>query len=335
MMELWENIDFANKGFLWLFLALGFLIFWHFYSHNWYTGSLRVSSSSKFKNLPKSSYGAFKQLLFFLRILSLSALILAIARPQTSYSWQNISEEGIDIVLALDISGSMLAEDLKPNRLEASKNVAIDFILERPNDRIGLVVYSGESFTQCPITTDHAVLVNLFKDIRNGMIEDGTAIGMGLSNAVNRLKDSEAKSKVIILLTDGFNTTGVIPPLTAAEIAKAFNIRVYTIGVGTNGEAPYPAKDIFGRTQYQYVPVKIDEKTMKEIADITGGNYFRATNNQKLKLIYEEIDELEKSKTQVTEYRKKNEVFWPLAIFCAIGLAIEFILKFTFFRSIT
>ncbi|MCI5055875.1 MAG: VWA domain-containing protein [Flavobacteriales bacterium] len=325
-------MEFANKEFFWLFPGLGFLIFWHFFSLNWYSGSLRYSS---IKSLAKSSYGVFNHVLFFVRILSLSALILALARPQTSLSWQNVSEEGIDIVLALDISGSMLAEDLKPNRLEASKNVAIDFILNRPTDRIGLVVYSGESFTQCPITTDHAVLVNLFKDIKNGMIEDGTAIGMGLSTAVNRLKDSDAKSKVIILLTDGFNTTGAIPPLTAAEIAKAFNVRVYTIGVGTNGQAPYPAKDIFGRTQYQYLPVKIDEKTMKEIASITGGNYFRATNNRKLKLIYEEIDKLEKSKTQITEYRKKNEVFWPLALIAAFGLLLEFILRYTAFRTIT
>ena len=226
----------------------------------------------------------------------------------------------------------MLAEDLKPNRLEAGKNIAIDFIKDRPDDRIGLVVFSGESFTQCPLTIDHDVLINLFKDITNGMIEDGTAIGMGLATAVNRLKESEAKSKVIILLTDGSNTSGSIPPATAAEIAKQMNVRVYTVGVGTKGYAPYPMKTPFG-VQYQQVPVTIDESTLSNIAKITGGQYFRATNNEKLKQIYQQIDKLEKAKIAVTQYHKKTERFLPFAVLALVLLLLDFLLKNTWFKG--
>ena len=222
-------------------------------------------------------------------MVAVALLIVILARPQSTNSWSNSSTEGIDIMLAMDISGSMLAQDLKPNRLEAAKDVAASFINGRPNDNIGLVVFSAESFTQCPLTTDHTVLLNLFKDIQSGMIQDGTAIGLGLANAVSRIKDSHAKSKVIILLTDGSNNAGEIAPVTAAEIAKTFGVRVYTIGVGTKGMAPYPFQTAFG-VQYQNIPVEIDEATLKQIASTTGGQYFRATDNASLKEIYSEIE---------------------------------------------
>jgi Ca-activated chloride channel family protein len=246
-----------------------------------------------------------------------------------------MTTEGIDIVISMDISGSMLAQDLKPDRLEASKNVAMDFISGRPNDRIGLVIFSGESFTQCPLTTDHQVLQNLFANVKSGMVEDGTAIGMGLATAVNRLKDSDAVSKVIILLTDGVNNQGSVAPLTAAKIAQKFGIRVYTIGVGTQGFAPYPFKTPFGTTVYQDVEVQIDEETLQNIASVTNGQYFRATSNKALESIYKEIDELERSKIEVKEYHKKKEEFFPLAILALALLIIEFILRHTVFRSIT
>jgi Ca-activated chloride channel family protein len=270
----------------------------------------------------------------FLKIMALALFIIAFARPQSSLSWQNVTTEGIDIVVSLDISGSMLAKDFKPNRLEASKDLAIEFISGRPNDRIGLVVFSGESFTQCPLTTDHDILKNLFKDIQNGMIEDGTAIGMGLATAINRLKDSNGKSKVVILLTDGVNTGGAIPPLTAAEIAKEFGIRVYTIGVGKKGMAPMPYRTPFGGIAYQNVEVRIDEPTLNKIAELTDGKYFRATDNSKLREVYKEIDKLEKSKIAVTEYRKKTELFFLPALIGLILMLSEFILKQFLFKSI-
>lgn len=286
MIDGWRNITFANPEFFWGFLLLPLLIVWYIFRHKKEYGSVKVATTSA---LNTSLLGRFRHLLFVFRVLAISALITAIARPQTSMSWQDVTTEGIDIVIALDISGSMLAEDFKPNRLEASKQVAMDFISERPYDRIGLVIYGGESFTQCPLTTDHDVLLNLFGDIQNGMIEDGTAIGMGLATAVNRLKDSEAISKVAIVLTDGSNNSGSIPPVTAAEIAKEFGVRVYTIGVGSNGTAPTPFKDRFGRIFYENIPVRIDEKTLKEIANTTDGAYFRATDKDKLEDIYQEL----------------------------------------------
>ena len=246
-------------------------------------------------------------------MVAVALLIVILARPQSTNSWSNSSTEGIDIMLAMDISGSMLAQDLKPNRLEAAKDVAASFINGRPNDNIGLVVFSAESFTQCPLTTDHTVLLNLFKDIQSGMIQDGTAIGLGLANAVSRIKDSHAKSKVIILLTDGSNNAGEIAPVTAAEIAKTFGVRVYTIGVGTKGMAPYPFQTAFG-VQYQNIPVEIDEATLKQIASTTGGQYFRATDNASLKEIYSEIDQMEKTKISVQEYSKKQEEYKELGL---------------------
>lgn len=332
IMNLFSGIEFANKGFLWLLILIPLMVAWYIRRNSKLQGSLRMSALKGFSSIKKSKYTTLRHYGIVLRALALTALITALARPQSAFSWQNSTTEGIDIVIATDISGSMLAEDLKPNRLEAGKNIAIDFIKDRPEDRIGLVIFSGESFTQCPLTIDHDVLINLFGEISNGMIEDGTAIGMGLATAVNRLKESEAKSKVVILLTDGSNTTGSIPPLTAAEIAKQMKVRVYTVGVGTKGFAPYPVKTPFG-VQYQQVPVTIDEDVLKDIAKMTGGQYFRATNNAKLKQIYQQIDQLEKAKIAVTQYHKKTERFLPFALIAMALLLLEFSLRNTVFKG--
>lgn len=325
---------FANPSYLYLLLLLLPLIGWYIYKLQKSQASLQVSSSEAFDAPGGTSWRVYlRHLPFVFRMMAIGLLILVLARPQSTNSWQNSSTEGIDIMLAMDISSSMLAQDLKPNRLEAAKDVAASFINGRPNDNIGLVVFSGESFTQCPLTTDHAVLLNLFKDIQSGMIDDGTAIGLGLANAVSRIKDSQAISKVIILLTDGSNNMGEIAPVTAAEIAKTFGIRVYTIGVGTKGEAPYPFQTAFG-VQYQNIPVDIDEPTLKQIAATTGGQYFRATNNSSLKEIYSEIDKMEKTKINVQEFSKKLEEYkyWALLIFAL--LLVEILLRKTVLRNI-
>ena len=310
------------------------MIGWYIYKLSKSQASLQVSSTEVFDTPGTSSWKIWlRHVPFILRTLAIAILIVILARPQSTNSWQNSSTEGIDIVLAMDISTSMLAQDLKPNRLEASKDVASSFINGRPNDNIGLVVFAAESFTQCPLTTDHTVLLNLFKDIQPGIIQDGTAIGLGLANAVSRIKDSQAKSKVIILLTDGVNNTGEIAPVTAAEIAKTFGIRVYTIGVGTQGEAPYPFQTAFG-IQYQNVPVEIDEQTLKQMAATTGGQYFRATDNASLKEIYSEIDKMEKTKISVQEYSKKQEEYKNWAILLFVLLLIEILLRNTLLRNI-
>jgi Ca-activated chloride channel family protein len=309
------------------------MVVWYVYKPHRQQGNLGMPTLRGFKKHAGSWLPKFRHAGIVLRCLALAALIVALARPQSSLSWQNTSTEGIDIVIASDISGSMLAEDFKPNRLEAGKQIAIDFIKGRPDDRIGLVIFSGESFTQCPLTIDHDVLINLYQDIKNGMIEDGTAIGMGLATAVNRLKDSPAKSKVVILLTDGVNNMGSIPPITAAEIAKQFGIRVYTVGLGTHGYAPYPMQTQFGDIVYQRMPVDIDEPTLTKIAQITGGQYFRATNNETLKAIYGKIDQMEKAKIDVTQYRKKTEMFLPFAAIALLLLLLEFVLKNTLFKG--
>lgn len=334
MIRWWNDIQFANPELFVLFATLPILVVAYLFRLKNQKAKIRLSTLSLLPDEPANFRSLLRHLPFLLSLLALSAIFIALARPQSSLSWQDVTTEGIDIVIAMDISGSMLAEDLKPNRLEASKNVAMDFISNRPNDRIGLVTFSGESFTQSPLTTDHSVLKNLFKDVKNGMIEEGTAIGLGLATAVNRLRDSDAKSKVVILLTDGFNTKGSIPPLTAAEIAREFGVRTYTIGLGTNGLAPYPFKTPFGTTSYQNIEVKIDEKTMTEIARMTGGKYYRATNTRNLKAIYEEIDQLEKSKIEVTEYRKKKEEFFPFALAAGILLLLKFLLKNTVLKTI-
>lgn len=315
-----NQIEFAYPGLLYLLGIIPLVVLWYVLRGRKANPKLQSSGLQPFSQIPVTWKRYLIHLPFALRVSVLSLLILVIARPQSSDSWENVTTEGIDIVMALDISGSMLAEDFKPNRLEASKSVASEFIAGRPDDRIGLVVFSGESFTQCPLTTDHAVLLNLFQGIKSGIIEDGTAIGLGLANGVSRLKDSDAKSKVIILLTDGMNNRGEIAPVTAADLAKTYGIRVYTVGVGTLGTAPYPFQTPFG-IQYQNVKVEIDEPVLQEIARVTGGKYFRATNNQKLKEIYQEIDQMEKSRIDVKEINTKTEEFSKF-LRIALGLLI-------------
>ncbi|MDR3251649.1 MAG: VWA domain-containing protein [Tannerella sp.] len=325
---------FANPHYLYLLLLLIPLIAWYILKIRKKQASLQVSATQAFETHRATTVKVYlRHLPFALRMVSVALVIVILARPQSTNSWENRDTEGIDIMLAMDISGSMLAEDLKPNRLEASKNVAASFINGRPNDNIGLVLFSAESFTQCPLTTDHAVLLNLFKDIRSGMIKDGTAIGLGLANAVSRIKDSKAMSRVIILLTDGSNNQGEIAPVTAAEIAKTFGIRVYTIGVGTRGTAPYPYPTPSGIV-YQNMPVDIDEPTLKQIASTTGGQYFRATDNSSLKSIYDEIDQMEKIKINVQQYSKKQEEYKPLALLVFVLLLLELLLRNTIFRNI-
>ena len=330
---MWSNLTFANSEAFWLFVLIPLLLLWYVKKQYNQTSVFRFPGTT---DLPENTGGKVwvKHLLFALNLISTALIIVALARPQSSTSLQNVSTEGIDIVIALDISGSMLARDFKPNRLEASKEVAQRFIDNRLNDRIGLVVYSGESFTQCPLTTDHAVLKNLFRDIENGMIEDGTAIGMGLATAVNRLKESEAKSKVVILLTDGSNNAGDIPPVTAAEIAQTLGVRVYTIGVGTNGYAPMPVRTMTGQIAYEKTKVFIDEATLEEIAELTGGKYYRATDNTSLESVYAEIDELEKSKIEVTEYRKKSEEYLPWVLGAIVLLFMRYLIQNTLIKSI-
>ncbi len=269
-------------------------------------------------------------------IVGASLLVLALARPQSKESWEDVQREGIDIVVALDISISMLARDLKPDRLEASKNVAMQFIDARVNDRIGLVVYEGEAFTQCPITTDHRVLKDLFLNVRSGMMEGGTAIGLGLATAVNRLRESEAKSKVIILLTDGVNNAGAIQPIDAAQIATQYGIRVYTVGVGTRGKALSPVSRYRdGQFHFEYVTVEIDEEKLKQIADMTGGRYFRATDERKLKEIYDEIDQMETTRVKVTEHSTRKEEFLPYILIGAGLLVFGFLLDRSILRTIS
>ncbi|KKY61557.1 vWA domain-containing protein [Tannerella forsythia] len=326
---------FANPSYIYLLLLLIPLIGWYFWKMRKNQASVEMSSSQAF-DAPKAVTAKvyLRHVPFVLRMIAIALVIVILARPQSTNSWQNSSTEGIDIMMAIDISSSMLAQDLRPNRLEAAKNVAAAFINGRPNDNIGLVVFSAESFTQCPLTTDHAILLNLFKNIQSGMIEDGTAIGLGLANAVSRIKDSQAKSKVIILLTDGSNNRGEIAPVTASEIAKTFGIRVYTIGVGTKGEAPYPFRLPGGMIQTQMIPVDIDEPTLKQIATTTGGQYFRATDNASLKEIYSEIDQMEKTKISVREYSKKQEEYKNIALLLLALLLLELLLKHTLLKKI-
>lgn len=329
-----KNIEFANPEYLYLLLVVPLMMVWYWFNRTNSNADLQFSSTDIFETYRKSLRTYLSYSLPVLRILAIGILIIALARPQSSSSSKNVTIEGIDIVMALDVSGSMLAQDLKPDRLEAAKIVASKFFDGRPNDRIGLVIFSGETFTQCPLTTDHSVIKNLFKDIKSGMIKDGTAIGDGLATAVNRLKESEAISKVIILLTDGVNNAGSIDPLSAAEIAKLYGIRIYTIGVGTEGMAPYPVQTPYG-VQYQEVEVKIDEELLKKVTAMTDGKYFRATSNKKLEEIYAEIDLMEKSKIDVTEFRRKKEEFLPLALLAFLLFTLEIIFRKTIFRTIT
>jgi Ca-activated chloride channel family protein len=328
-----SRITFDQPFFLYLLLLIPVMIAFYVLKQQKANPSLRMPGMHQFRKTGKTFRHYLRHVLFAFRTIAIGILIVVLARPQSTDRFQNTSTEGIDIVLALDISGSMLARDFKPDRLEASKNVATEFITGRPYDRIGLVVFSGESFTQCPLTTDHAVLINLLREIQSGMIEDGTAIGNGLATSVNRIKDSEAKSKVIILLTDGVNNRGEIAPATAAGIAKTFGIRVYTIGVGTQGMAPYPVQTPFGM-QFRDMQVEIDENILKEIAANTGGKYYRATDNNKLMQVYSEIDKLEKSKIDVKQFSRKEEEYFVPAVIAFIVLALEMILRNTIFKSL-
>ena len=331
---MFENIEFANPKLLWLLLLVPLSILWYVLRHKKQEASMQFSDTNGFTKLPKAWKAYLRHLLFALKMAALALLIVALARPQSSSTNSTSSIEGIDIVMAMDVSGSMLARDLKPDRLTAAKNVASDFVKDRPGDRMGLVIFSGETFTQVPLTTDHGVMLNMLSEMKNGLIEDGTAIGDGLATSINRLKDSEAISKVIILLTDGMNNAGSVDPYTAAEMAKLYGIRVYTIGVGTYGTAPYPVQTPFG-TQMQQMKVEIDEKLLTTVANTTGGKYFRATSNQKLDEIYQEIDKLERSKIEVTEFRRLHEEFYPLVAMALALLLFEFLLRKTIFRTLT
>ena len=331
-------MEFANKEYLFLLLLIIPYLIWYVMFRKKSEPTLRMSDTFAFNYAPKSWRVKLMPLQLLMRIVTFTLIVIVMARPQTSNSWKNKTVEGIDIMLAIDVSTSMLAEDLKPNRIEAAKAVASEFIIGRPNDNIGLSIFAGEAFTQCPMTTDHASLLNLLQNVRTdiaarGLISDGTAIGMGLTNAVTRLKGSKAKSKVVILLTDGSNNMGDISPMTAAEIAQSLGIRVYTIGVGTNKVAPYPMP-VAGGVQYVNMPVEIDTKMLADIAAATEGDFYRATNTAELKNIYKEIDRLEKSKLNVKKFSKRYEAYQPFALAAAISLLIEILLRIIVFRRI-
>ena len=330
---MFENIEFANPKLLWLLLLVPLAILWYVLRHKKQEASLNFSDLKGFANLPTTWKAYFRHLLFVLKVAALALLIVALARPQSSSTNSTSNIEGIDIVMAMDVSGSMLARDLKPDRLTAAKRVASDFVKDRPGDRMGLVIFSGETFTQVPLTTDHGVMLNMLAEMKNGLLDDGTAIGDGLATAISRLKDSEAISKVVILLTDGMNNAGSVDPYTAAEMAKIFGIRVYTIGVGTNKVAPYPMP-VAGGVQYVNIPVEIDNKMLSEIAVATEGDFYRATNTKELRKIYQEIDRLEKSKLNVKQFSKKYEAYQPFALIAVLALLLEILLRITIFRRI-
>lgn len=331
-------MEFANKEYFLLLILLIPYVLWLLLYHKKSEPAMRMSDTFAYQYAPKSWRVRLIWLPLALRFLTFTMIVFVLARPQTHNAWNERTAEGIDIMLAMDVSTSMLAEDLKPNRMEAAKDVASEFISDRPDDNIGLTIFAGEAFTQCPMTTDHASLLNLLRTVRTdiaarGLIADGTAVGMGLANAVSRLKGSKAKSKVVILLTDGSNNTGDISPMTSAQIAKSLGIRVYTIGVGTNKVAPYPVP-VGGTTQYVNIPVEIDTQTLKEIARTTDGNFYRATNNKELKQIYKDIDKLEKSKLNVKKFSKRYDAYQPFAIAAVLALLLEILLRMTIFRRI-
>jgi Ca-activated chloride channel family protein len=330
-----SHITFAHLWVLWFIPVVIVLaaVWWYFMQRKQYA-TLTFSDTSAFKGFQSPIKGILKKYAPLLRILALISLIVALARPQSSYDESKSTTEGIDIVIALDVSTSMLSQDFKPNRLEAAKNTAIDFVDGRPHDRIGLVVFAGESFTQCPVTIDHAIVKNQIHEIKNGFLEDGTAIGMGLSTAVQRLKDSESKTKVVILMTDGVNNRGIIDPVMSADIAIQFGVRCYTIGVGNNGEAYTPVGMGPNGLIFDYAEVQIDEPLLKNIAEKTGGKYYRATNNKTLKEIFAQIDKLEKTKINVSAFSHKTEKFYLFAMIAAALLLIEWILRYTLLRSI-
>ena len=328
------KLEFAYPAFFYALILLPLMAGWYLWRGQRSTAAMRISGFENLDERIGSSRIWLRHLLFVLRMLAVALIIVVLARPQSSNRWEQVTTEGIDIVMCMDVSGSMRAMDFKPNRLEAAKNVGIEFVNARQDDRFGLVVFAGESFTQCPMTTDRAVVINFMKDIDFGEIEDGTAIGMGLATAVNRIKDSKARSKVIILLTDGVNNRGDVGPVTAAEIAADFGIRVYTIGVGTRGNAPIPVQDMFGRMVTRNMPVEIDEDVLRKIAETTDGKYFRATDNNKLREIYQEIDHMEKTRMDVKQFSRKKEEYFPFLLAAVILLLSEILLRYTFFRTI-
>lgn len=329
------HITFADKWVLWLipFAIVLSILWWYFFSKKNYS-SLKISSTKSFIGFRNPIKASLKKLIPVLRLFTIIFLLIALARPQTSYDEEKKTTEGIDIVIAMDLSASMLAKDFSPNRLESAKKEAIEFIDERPHDRIGAVVFSGESFTQSPVTIDHTILKNQISLVKNGLLEDGTAIGMGLATSVQRLKESQAKSKVVILMTDGVNNKGLIDPLTACDLAMQYGVRVYTIGIGTNGKAMTPvAMTPSGQLIYDLADVQIDEPLLTDIAKKTGGQYFRATNNKKLKEIYNQIDKLEKTKIEVSAFERKTEKFYAFAFFAGIFLLLDILLRYTILKS--
>ena len=332
---MWTNFEFLNPGFLWFLVLIPVLGLWHFFTRKKDAAILTMPSVKGFQ-AEQSFFSKLKPFLYVFRLMALALLLVALARPRNvSVSKKTKTNKGIDIVMAIDVSASMLARDLKPNRLEALKKVAIDFVNRRPNDRIGIVVYAGESFTQTPITSDKGIIKNTISELKWGQLEGGTAIGMGLGSAVNRLKESKAKSKVIILLTDGVNNAGFVDPKTATELAKELSIKTYTIGIGTNGMADFPwSKDPrTGKLQFRKQQVEIDEKLLKFIAAETQGKYFRATDNASLKEIYDEIDKLEKTKIEEFKYYNYQENYRSIVLFALGFLLLEFLLRNTLFKS--
>lgn len=330
----WKHLSFAHPLYFGLLLLIPFMIWWQQRTKTKDNPAIRLTTLAGISGIKPTWRVRCRPILFVLRIIALAALCFALARPQSSNTTENIDSEGVDIVLSIDVSGSMLAEDFQPNRIEAAKKVAMQFVDARPTDRLGLVIFSGESFTQCPITIDHNVLKEQLSQIKSGVLQDGTAIGMGLATGVDRLRYAKGKSRVLILLTDGVNNTGLIDPMTALEIAKSYKVRVYTVGVGSMGQAPYPVQTPFG-IQKQMMPVQIDEPLLKKISVETGGKYYRATNNTSLATIYKDIDKLEKTKVEISSYKHYAELFFPFALLAIFCLVLEMVLRYTVFRSIT
>jgi Ca-activated chloride channel family protein len=328
-----DSVIFAWPWVLWMLLLLPVLAWWYWKNQSRLKGTLVVSTTSALEKTPRGWKSTFIHLPFILRLLTLACIIVALARPQTRFDEEQVSGEGVDIILCIDVSGSMLAQDFTPNRLEAAKDVAANFVDSRKTDRVGVVIFSGESFTLCPLTTDKSVLKTQLYSIQSGLLEDGTAIGSGLATSVDRLRSSKAKSKVVILLTDGENNGGQIPPVTAKEIAKKLGVRVYTIGVGTEGFAPVPVQGSDGSVVMQREKVNIDEKLLTQIASETGGKYFRAQDNESLVKIYSEIDNLEKSKIEITALRRFTEKFLPLVLAAIVFLFLEWALRLTLFKK--